>query len=154
MVNKIIINYALLDDLEKILELQYIAYQSEAILVNDFKIQPLIQTLTELRAEYNTGIIYKACNEENEIVGSVRGHIKDNTLFIGKLMVQPDLRGQGIGTMLLKYIEKDNPDKRYELFTSDLSKRNIRLYEKNGYVKFKQVPTPGGFNLVYLEKGI
>jgi len=64
-------------------------------------------------------------------------------------MVKPSLRGQGIGTTLLRYIEEDNPNKRYELFTSDLSERNILLY---GYVRFKKVQTSGGFNLVYLEK--
>ena len=32
-----------------------------------------------------------------QIVGSIRGHVKDGTLFFAKLVVHPDFRRQGIG---------------------------------------------------------
>ena len=69
-------------DLEEILALQHLAYRSEAELVGDFTIQPLTQTLDELRGEYLKGVVLKAVAGE-KIVGSVRGREQEGTLFIG-----------------------------------------------------------------------
>ncbi len=141
-----------LKDLQEILELQYQAYQSEAILLNDFQIQPLTQTLEEMTEEYQNGVFYKAVDENGKIIGSVRGRVDNSTLYIGKLMVHPSYRGQGIGSKLLQHIEAENPHLRKELYTSSLSENNLRLYEKNGYKRFQAKPTGEGFSFVYLEK--
>ena len=47
-------------DLEAILELQRLAYQSEARLLNDFSIPPLMQTLEEMKEELRNGVFLKA----------------------------------------------------------------------------------------------
>ncbi len=141
-------------DLVLILELQYLAYKSEAELLNDYTIQPLKETLEELEQEFRNGIILKAVNNEGYIIGSVRGHIEGNTLLVGKLMVNPEYQGKGIGTQLLTEIEKVCPQPRYELYTSDKSIKNIKLYEKMGYVKFQENDIFPDWRLVYLEKRI
>lgn len=139
-------------DLEEILRLQYLAYQSEAELLNDCNIQPLTQTLEELIAEFKRGVIYKAVDENGRIIGSVRGYVQDGTLHIGKLMVHPGFQGRGIGTSLLKTIENEYKPLRKELFTSSQSLRNLRLYEKCGYSRFKQEAMSDNYSFVYLEK--
>lgn len=96
------------NDLEEILKLQYLAYQSEAQLVNDFNIQSLTQTLEELMDEYEKGVIYKAVDDKEQIIGSVRGYVRDGTIHIGKLMVHPNFQGRGIGTSLLRHIENEH----------------------------------------------
>ena len=121
------------EDLEEILKLQYLAYQSEAVLFGTNDIPPLKQTLEEVIQEYADGIILKMVSENNTIIGSVRAREKNGTVYIGKLMVHPDYRGCGCGTRLLSEIEKLFPGKRYELFTSTKSEKNIHLYQKNGY---------------------
>lgn len=146
------ITKATTDDLGPILELQYLAYQSEARLLGRNDIPPLRQTLGEILLELQNGIILKAANEEGSIVGSVRGRIDGQTLHVGKLMVHPDLQGRGLGTQLLTAIEKFCPKQRYELFTSDKSEKNIRLYERNGYVKFDARTIAPGLTLIFLEK--
>lgn len=151
-INNMKIERAKFSDLEEILKLQYLAYQSEAELVNNFSIQPLTETLEELAEEFKNGLIYKAVDKNEQIIGSVRGYIQDNTLFIGKLMVHPSLRGRGIGTELLVYIENDNKGLRKELFTSDKSTRNLKLYERNGYCRFKIKAVSKDLNFIYLEK--
>ena len=126
------------EDLEKILELQYLAYQSEAKLFGNMDIPPLKQTIEEVYDEFHKGIILKAVDEEGLIIGSVRAYQENGTVYIGKLMVHPKMQKKGIGTKLLLEIENVYPNQRYELFTSTKSINNIRLYEKLGYKIFKE----------------
>jgi ribosomal protein S18 acetylase RimI-like enzyme len=69
-------------------------------------------------------------------------------------MVRPDLQRKGIGTNLLREIEKICPHRRYELFTSSKSENNIRLYEKSGYSIFKKLTISDNLTFVYFEKNI
>ena len=74
-------------DLQEILQLQYLAYQSEAYLFGSRDIPPLKQTLDEVVEEYNSGVILKIVDDTNTIIGSVRAKEIDGTVYIGKLMV-------------------------------------------------------------------
>ncbi|TCL57149.1 ribosomal protein S18 acetylase RimI-like enzyme [Kineothrix alysoides] len=139
-------------DLQAILELQYLAYQSEAKLFNDSNIPPLKQTLAEVLSEYQKGIILKALDENNVMIGSVRAYCENGTAYIGKLIVHPEKQGKGIGTKLLFEIEKEYPNQRYELFTRTRSKRNIALYERFGYKVFKEKEITEELKFVYLQK--
>ena len=141
------------EDLGQILKLQYLAYQSEAKLLDNFSIPPLKQTIEEVIGEYEKGIFLKAIDEQESIIGSVRAYIENGTVYIGKLIVYPNRQGQGIGTKLLLTIEKECIAPRYELFTSNRSIRNIELYERLGYVRFQE-EIIGKLTLVYLEKEI
>lgn len=139
-------------DLKSILELQYLAYQSEAKLLNNFSIPPLKQTFEEVELQYKRGSFLKAIDENNVIIGSVRAYINNDTSFIEKLIVLPDKQRQGIGTKLLLKIEKECPAARYELFTSDKSVNNIKLYERLGYVRFREKKINENLTFIYLEK--
>lgn len=139
-------------DLKAILELQYLAYQSEAKLFNNPDIPPLKQTLEDVEQDYEKGIILKATDENNKIIGSVRAYCENDTVFIGKLMVNPQNQRNGIGTKLLLAIEKEYSGKRYELFTSSRSRKNISLYERLGYRIFKEKQITEELKFIYLEK--
>jgi len=138
-------------DLSEILQLQHLAFQSEAILLNNEKIPPLLQTLQELEEEYSRGVILKAVDTEDKIVGSVRGHVERNTLYIGKLIVHPTVQNRGIGRKLLDEIERLYPRLRYEIFTSSKSSRTLKMYEKRGYRQFKE-KIISDIMIVYMEK--
>lgn len=142
---------ALQDDLQEILALQYLAYQSEAALFGNKDIPPLKETIEELTEEFNKGTILKLV-EDGKIIGSVRAYAKNRTAYIGKLMVHPDHRCKGYGTLLLNEIEKCFPDCRFELFTSTRSEDNIRLYQKLGYKIFDRKEITDELVFVYLEK--
>ncbi|MCR5626993.1 MAG: GNAT family N-acetyltransferase [Lachnospiraceae bacterium] len=141
-------------DLEEILRLQYLAYQSEAALFGNMDIPPLKQTIDEVISEYEQGIILKMVSEDGNIIGSVRAKESEGTVYIGKLMVHPDHRCNGYGRKLLAEIEHCYPGKRYELFTSTKSKDNIRLYNKNGYRKYEQHVVKDDLIFVYMEKDL
>ena len=141
-----------LEDLQEILQLQYLSYQSEAALFGSRDIPPLKQTLDEVIAEYKNGIVLKM-TDDDVIVGSIRAKERNGTVYIGKLMVHPDYRRNGYGTKLLTEIEKFFPDKRYELFTSTRSTDNIRLYQNLGYKMFDRKAVTDELQFVYMEKG-
>ena len=140
------------EDLQEILELQHLAYISEAELFGNYNIQPLTETLEELTAEYNEGTVLKMTDENGKIIGSVRGREENGTLYIGKLMVHPDHRSKGFGKRLVTAIEEFFTGRRYELFTSTRSVNNIRMYESLGYKQFDVRPVDDELIFVYLEK--
>ncbi|MGN0682857.1 MAG: GNAT family N-acetyltransferase [Oscillospiraceae bacterium] len=139
------------DDLQEILDLQYLAYQSEAELFGTRDIPPLKQTLEEVISEIREGIILKIV-DNGKIIASVRAALKGETVYIGKLMVHPNYRCMGLGTSLLSEVEKVFPNKRYELFTSTRSKNNIGMYQRLGYRPFKEKKINEELTFVFLEK--
>ena len=145
------ITKAELCDMPDILKLQYAAYQSEAERYNNFSIQPLTQTLEQLAEEYKGCTMLKAVID-GKIAGSVRALEENNTVYIGKLMVFPEYQNRGIGKSLMTAIEAAFPHKRYELFTGAKSEKNIALYEKRGYRRFKEKEEAPGLTFVYMEK--
>jgi len=153
------IQKAQLEDLQEILKLQKIAYQSEAQIHNDFTIQPLTQTLDQVIEEFHKGVILKAV-KDGVIVGSVRASFtvkhsadkNENTVCIGKLMVDPKHQGNGMGRQLLAAIEKEFSGCRFELYTACKSNRNMHLYETSGYVRFKEETDEAGIRFAFFEK--
>ena len=148
----VIITKAERADLEQILTLQHLAYQSEAKLLDDFSIPPLRQTIEEIEREYEEGLFLKAVDENGDLLGSVRAYTEQGTTHIGKLIICPEKQGQGIGTKLLLAIEEACPAGRYELFTSHKSIRTMGIYERVGYVRFKEQRVSDKLTLIFLEK--
>ena len=146
---------ATFEDLSEILDLQKLAYLSEAKIVNNYSIPPLTQTLESFQNEfkkYDKGIILKLIDKNNKIICSVRAHDENNRVLIGRLIVHPDYQRKGYGTMLLKTIETFFENKTFELFTSSKSEYNLNLYKKLGYKEFKRQKTPDGIEFIFLEK--
>lgn len=147
----VLIERAEVDDLPDILALQHLAFISEAELFGTRDIEPLTATLDDLLQEYRKCVVFKMVYK-NTIIGSVRVKTDADSVYIGKLMIHPDYQRQGLGTKLLLELEHFFPDRRYELFTSTRSVKNIRLYEKLGYRRFKEHQVTGELIFVYLEK--
>jgi GNAT superfamily N-acetyltransferase len=139
-------------DAEEILDLQKLAYQSEAAIYQDYTIAPLTQTSAEIAAEFHTRHFLKAV-ADGCIRGSVRAHQEQGTCYIGRLIVHPAYQNQGLGAKLMDEIEGCFPEaRRYELFTGYLSERNLDLYRKLGYVPIRRAPVSEKLTLVFLEK--
>lgn len=141
-----------LKEIDDILSLQKIAYQSEAEIYKDFSIPPLHQTIDEIKEEFERQLFLKAV-ENGKIIGSVRAYEKDDTCYIGKLIVGPAFQNKGAGTALMHEIEKRFKHvKRFELFTGYKSKKNLYLYNKLGYKEFRRDRSSKKLTLIYLEK--
>lgn len=140
--NRLIIERATVADAAEILALQKLAYLSEARRYNDYTIPPLTQTIGELVADFDRKTFLKAM-EGGRIIGSVNGFMTGEQCHIGRLMVHPELKGRGIGTLLMQAIEARFAGVRtWELFTGELSVSNIRLYERLGYREVRREPFP------------
>lgn len=147
-----IIEKAGYEDLELLIRTQRLSYQSQAEMLNDFTIDPLMETLEDLQAAFRHQVILKAVGQDGALIGAIRGRPDGDTCHVGRLFVHPDYRGRGVASRLLAEIEKVCLKPRYELFTSSKSINNIRLYEKAGYVRYKEVDIHTHYNLVYMEK--
>jgi ribosomal protein S18 acetylase RimI-like enzyme len=148
----VIIEQAEAGDAQAILELQKLAYQSEAVLYNDWSIPPLTQTLESLLEEFSTSVVLKAMTG-SQIVGSVRAKVDGDVCAIGRLIVNPRFQCQGIGSRLLKAVEDRCAGvARFELFTGSKSQRNIRLYQRAGYRITETRPMSPTISLTFLEK--
>lgn len=141
-------------DAEEILALQKLAYLSEAKIYNNYSLPPLTQTLTEILDDFKNYTVLKAVSG-GIIIGSVRGQLnKDGSVYIGRLMVHPDFQNKGVGTRLMHAIETAFPQaKKFVLGTGHLSKRNLHLYHKLGYVDVYSQPVDN-YLMVIMEKTI
>ncbi len=152
----ITIQPAALADLEEILAIQKLAFQVEAALYCDNRIPPLLQTLDDLKTEWASRRFLKAVESpEGRTIGSVRAFEKEGVVHVEKLAVYPQFQRRGIGSQLLRAVEKSFPDTTcFELFTGHLSIDNIRLYERIGYRKVRERQINDHLTLIYLEKTV
>ncbi len=147
-----LVKRALFEDAKEILDLQKLAYVSEAEIYNDYSIAPLTQTLDQIQSDFESRLFLKA-SIDGRIVGSVRGFMERETCHIGKLIVHPDFQNRGVGARLVQEIEGCfHEAERYELFTGHLSERNLRLYHRLGYIPFAFEAVTGSLTLVFMEK--
>ncbi|WP_327685171.1 GNAT family N-acetyltransferase [Streptomyces sp. NBC_00467] len=150
------ISAARAQDAEQILKLQYLCYQAEAELYGDYGIEPLTQSLDDLRAEIDQGHALVA-RLGDEVIASVRGRVdEEGTARIAKLIVHPRMQRHGLGGRLLDAIEKgfaaEPAAKRFQLFTGHRSESNLRLYRSRGYVQVSSEQVGPRLTLVTLQK--
>jgi ribosomal protein S18 acetylase RimI-like enzyme len=133
-----------LNNAQAILELQKLAFRSEAELVNNFEIPPLMQTLESIQQDFHTYDFYKLVIDD-QIVGAMKIRLlANNMLWIGRLIVHPDFQNRGLGKALMQYIEqKFDFVSGFELFTAQQSARNIRFYKNLGYSITDTFTEPG-----------
>ena len=138
-------------DLPEILDVQKLAFRSEAELYNNCCIPPMCQTEDDLAEELKAKVFLKAV-VGNKIVGSVRAAKNKTVCLIEKLSVHPDFQNRGIGYRLLSAIqERFSGVESFELATGKESVKNIRLYEKAGFLIYKE-ETHSGVVMVFMKK--
>jgi tRNA (guanine37-N1)-methyltransferase len=133
--------------------LQRAAYLAEGVRHDTFAIPPLTETLDELRATLLEGTVLVA-ERAGRLVGSVRGEVRDEGVwYVGRLMVAPDLQGQGLGTALMDRIEALAPPgtRVLRLVTGLQSEANLRFYRRRGYREVGRRSHPG-VDVLVLER--
>ena len=140
------------NDLPRILDIQRLAYLSEAAIYDDYSLPPLLQSLDEINLEFESKTFLKA-DVDGGLVGSVRASLVGAACVIERLIVDPEFQKRGIGSALLAHVELAFAQaNRFELFTGSRSAANLRLYERHGYVRFREQTLSSAVTLVYMQK--
>ena len=151
---EIYVEAAKVSEAQKILDIQKEAYLSEAKIYDDYNIPPLTQTLKEIESEFDNHTFYVA-KLKGMIVGSVNIRVEGNTGHIGRLIVVPNSQNQGIGSILMDYVESTHSElDAFELFTGYKSERNLFFYSKRGYQEFKRQTLHEKLLLIFMRKNI
>jgi ribosomal protein S18 acetylase RimI-like enzyme len=146
------IENARIEDIPEIISLQRLAFRREAERAGDWGMPALTQTVEQLVAEFPSLKLF-VIRENGVIIASGRAGFDAGTVHMGRLAVLPERQGRGLGTRLIKALEASFPNaSRFEIFTSDVSPDNIRLYERMGYREFARRKAPTKAMLVYMEK--
>jgi tRNA (guanine37-N1)-methyltransferase len=121
-------------DAAEILVLQLACWVREALVNDDLAIPTLHEDLDDVLASVATWDTY-VVRVAGRLVGSVRGRLDGDEWDIGRLMVAPDLRGRGLGRVLLEHAQAVAAPgaTSYRLFTGKHSVDNLRMYKKAGF---------------------
>jgi tRNA (guanine37-N1)-methyltransferase len=122
-------------DAPELLTLQRACWVTEAVANGDLAIPALHEELGDVEQGMRDWTTY-VVRVGGRLVGSVRGRLDDDGAWsIGRLMVAPDLRGRGLGRVLLEHAEAvAHPDATaYRLVTGKDSEANLRRYRRAGY---------------------
>ncbi|WP_312856263.1 GNAT family N-acetyltransferase [Nocardioides pelophilus] len=117
----------------------------EALANPGVEIPALHESLADVRdwlGEWDTYVVRRA----GRLVGAVRGRLEGDAWDIGRIMVAPDLQGEGLGRRLLEHIQAVAAEAAtsYVLFTGAGSERNLKMYKKAGFRLRSDVPAPPG----------
>ena len=136
-------------DAPELLVLQRCCWVQEAVVNDTLEIPALHEALEDVRAGLRAWSTW-CLRLDGRLVGAVRARRDGSEWEIGRLMVAPDVSGQGLGRELLRHAEAQAPAgvDTITLFTGLGSARNLRLYERAGYVRTDQPAPPHAVRLV------
>lgn len=128
------ISLAVASDLAELLVLQRCCWVQEALDNDTLDIAALYETLDDIHTWAATWRVW-VVRRQGRLVAAVRARRAGESWEIGRLMVAPDLAGQGIGRWLLTHVEKQAPAGTAiaSLHTGARSHRNITFYSRAGY---------------------
>jgi tRNA (guanine37-N1)-methyltransferase len=141
-------------DAAELLVLQRCCWVSEAQANDAVDIPPLVETLADVRASFETWTTF-VVRAAGRLVGSVRGRLVEPDVWeIGRIMVAPDLEHRGLGRWLLALAERSAPPEAtsYRLFTGAGSERNLRMYRRAGYRRFASPGADPTLGIVWLAR--
>ncbi len=146
------IELATMQDVPALLELQRKAFGPlcEELGWEDAPI--LSESLEYLYEEFSQCMTLKVENEEGVIVGSVHGKVNDGSLYIGRLMVQPEYQQRGIGKRLFQEIQSRLPHRRTWLCTCQQVRPPYEFYLREGFRPYQSEIVGPGLTWVYMEK--
>ncbi len=121
-------------DAGELLTLQLACWVQEQHDNPGLEIPALHETLADVQEWLSTWTVL-VLRREGRLVAAARARRHDGSWDVGRLMVAPDLTGQGLGRWLLAEVEAAAPvdATSYELFTGAGSQRNLRMYKRAGY---------------------
>lgn len=141
-------------DIPELYRLHLLAFESEAEMIGSRQVPALLETESENALDFCNWVTLKAVDDSGRIAGAVRYRKSGDVTEIGRLMVHPESRRQGLAQRLLSEVNRLCLGETLELYTCTKSWSNIRLYEKMGYSAFKECTEESGLSFVYMRKTV
>jgi tRNA (guanine37-N1)-methyltransferase len=152
----LVITVAQARDAGELLTLQRAAFLTEARLNGTLELPPLTETLAEAKTSIERDTVLVA-RLRGRLVAAVRGRPEpEHCWYIGRLVVAPDLEGQGIGSMMMDRIEDLAPPDTvvFRLLIGAGSMLNHGFYRRRGYLDAERTGNPDGVPIVIMERPV
>jgi tRNA (guanine37-N1)-methyltransferase len=136
-------------DAGEVLTLQRACWLQEQQANPGVEIPALHESLDDVR-RWLTEWTVLTLRRDGRLVGAARARSEEEDWEVGRLMVAPDLQGQGLGRLLLEAVESAAPPgaRSCVLFTGAGSTDNLRLYKRAGYrLRGEEPGIPGAVRL-------
>ena len=146
------ITLATKEDVPALLELQHKAFGQQCKDLGCEDALPMTETLEHAYEEFAQNMTLKIQTEDGRIIGSVRGNVDDGSLYIGRLMVDPEYQRRGLGKMLFHEIQSRLPHTRAWLCTCQEVKSTYEFYLREGFQTYKSEDMEPNLTWVYMEK--
>ena len=148
------IELATIQDVPKLQELQHKAFGPQCIELGWEDAPPMMESLEHAYEDFAQCTTLKVLDDEGRIIGSIRGNVTDGSLYMGRLMVLPEYRQQGIGKQLFREIQSRLPHNRAWLCTCKQVQAPYEFYLREGFRPYKDEIVGPGLTWVYMEKSI
>ena len=152
--SKMRIELATIQDVPELQELQHRAFGPQCIELGWEDAPPMTESLEHAYEEFAQCTTLKVKNEDGRIIGSIRGNVTDGSLYMGRLMVLPEYRQQGIGKLLFREIQRILLHNRAWLCTCKQVPAPYEFYLREGFRPYKDEIVGPGLTWVYMEKSI
>ena len=142
-------------DYPSVLDIQYRAYRQKEMPLYGPSIPPLAETVETLAAEIAGGKHLLVGENNGRIVASLRMKtLDDGAMYWGRLSVDPDLQGRGIGQRMALAVEQFCPaTASLVLDCGEKSDENMHIYTKIGYnVTGESFQVPDGPKVLVMRK--
>lgn len=139
-------------DILELYRLQLLTFESEAEMIGCRLIPALMESEADYSGTFNQWYTYKMVDDAGKIIGGIRYQYDDGVVEVGRLMVHPDYRQQGLARKLLAFVDEQCSQDWRVLYTCTKSWINIKLYTKMGYKAVREIQDDTGLSFVYMEK--
>lgn len=136
MGDKLMMRAATPEDYAAIIAIQRAAYQLKEVPLYGENLPPLQETPDSLALEAASGKQILVGTVDGAVVASLRLQVReDGEVYFGRLSVNPELQGNGLGQAILRALEKFFPAApSFALDCGVKSEENNHIYSKHGYV--------------------
>lgn len=127
-------------DILDLYRLQLLSFESEAEMIGSRMVPALMESKEDYNDAFNQWHTYKMVDDAGRVIGGIRYQYDDGVVEVGRLMVHPDYRQQGLARKLLAFVDEQcSQDRRV-------------LYTKMGYKAVREIQDDTGLSFVYMEK--
>lgn len=98
------------------------------VFVIEQKIDPKLEIQSD---EYN--YLHLCLYQDDELVAYARAKAQGNVMFLGRILVKKEYRGQGLGAKIMHYCEKVAQDNNCQALELNAQHQAIGFYQKIGF---------------------